>query len=93
VLDPAINRHVVDINAALIKHCFQNPVADTIFAEPPHCLLDYLSTKVTPFEIAHAIASSCETPHTHRMPKFLQQSRSVYVGEPRSWGVVGRQRF
>jgi len=53
MLDPAIQRRVVDVDAALLEHLLQVAVADPILAVLAHRPKDYLTAKMPPFEIAH----------------------------------------
>ena len=81
VLDPAVNRGVIDIHAAFLKHFFQLAIANPVTAIPANSPEDNFAAIMSPFEIS----AHCEYPHVlreHRAnPDYLQQGHDFWEGK------------
>lgn len=67
MLNPAVQRRVIDTDAPLLQHFLKAPVADAVFAIPTNAPENDLTPEMPPFEIVHArSASSSKPPDPHR---------------------------
>lgn len=54
MLNPAVQRGMIQLDSSLFQHFFQFSVADALFTVPPHRPKDDLASKLTTLEIVHA---------------------------------------
>ena len=75
-LDPAVQRRVVDGDAAFAHHLLEVPVADAVAAVPAHAQEDHLAGKVPPLELAaHCQLRRSSARRQRSSPRrFLQRS-------------------
>ena len=79
-LHPAIDRGVVDRDAALSHHRFEVAVADRVAAVPAYCPEHDFPPEVTPLEFAHASTSRCRSRrHLAKQPDFATEPAGLRV--------------
>jgi hypothetical protein len=80
-LDPAVERCVVDGDAAFAHHLLELAIADAVAAVPAHAQEDQLTGKVPPLELAaHCQLRRSSARRRRSSPRrFLQRSRSEWV--------------
>src|SRR3546814_267381 len=72
-LDPAIDRRMVDRNAAFRQHFLKVAIADRIATIPAHRPQDHISLEMAPLEIRHRSVRPISAKHA-QASRFLQQS-------------------
>src|SRR3546814_5963378 len=75
-LDPAIDRRMVDRNAAFRQHFLKVAIADRIATIPAHRPQDHITLEMAPLEIRHRSVRPISAKHA-QASRFLQQSRYV----------------
>src|SRR3546814_20419628 len=73
-LHTAIDRRMVDRNAAFRQHFLKVAIADRIATLPAHRPQDHITLKMAPLEIRHRSVRPISAQHAHAS-RFLQQSR------------------
>ncbi|EAM7721651.1 Tn3 family transposase [Escherichia coli] len=73
-LDPAIDRRMVDRNAAFRQHFLKVAIADRIATIPAHRPQDHITLEMAPLEIRHRSVRPISAKHA-QASRFLQQSR------------------
>src|SRR3546814_5343023 len=73
-LDPAIDRRMVDRNAAFRQHFLNVAIADRIATIPVHRPQDHIPLEMAPLEIRHRSVRPISAKHA-QASRFLQQSR------------------
>src|SRR5699024_3862061 len=73
-LDPAIDRRMVDRNAAFRQHFLKVAIADRIATIPAHRPQDHITLEMAPLEIRHRSVRPMSAKHA-QASRFLQQSR------------------
>ncbi|EJU09936.1 insertion sequence protein, partial [Sphingomonas sp. LH128] len=84
-LDPAIDRRMVDRNAAFRQHFLKVAIADRIATIPAHRPQDHITLEMAPLEIRHRSVRPISAKHA-QASRFLQQSRSMDPHKP-NWPV------
>src|SRR5699024_5846857 len=74
-LDPAIDRRMVDRNAAFRQHFLKVAIADRIATIPAHRPQDHITLEMAPLEIRHRSVRTISAKHA-QASRFLQQSHS-----------------
>ncbi len=74
-LDPAIDRRMVDRNAAFRQHFLKVAIADRIATIPAHRPQDHITLEMAPLEIRHRSVRPISAKHA-QASRFLQQSLS-----------------
>src|SRR5699024_707902 len=74
-LDPAIDRRMVDRNAAFRQHFLKVAIADRIATIPAHRPQDHITLEMAPLEIRHRSVRPISAKHA-QASRFLQQSRT-----------------
>src|SRR5699024_12748479 len=72
-LNPAIDRRIVDRNAAFRQHFLQVAIADRIATIPAHRPQDHITLEMAPLEIRHRSVRPISAKHA-QASRFLQQS-------------------
>ena len=72
-LDPAIDRRMVDRNAAFRQHFLKVAIADRIATIPAHRPQDHITLEMAPLEIRHRSVRPISAKHA-QASRFLQQS-------------------
>src|SRR3546814_6765231 len=72
-LDPAIDRRMVDRNAAFRQHFLKVAIADRIATILAHRPQDHITLEMAPFEIRHRSVRPISAKHA-QASRFLQQS-------------------
>src|SRR3546814_15124745 len=72
-LDPAIDRRMVDRNAAFRHHFLKVAIADRIATIPAHRPHDHITLEMAPLEIRHRSVRPISAKHA-QASRFLQQS-------------------
>src|SRR3546814_11512916 len=75
-LDPAIDRRMVDRNAAFRQHFLKVAIADRIATIPAHRPQDHITLEMAPLEIRHRSVRPISAKHA-QASRFLQQSPST----------------
>ena len=75
-LDPAIDRRMVDRNAAFRQHFLKVAIADRIATIPAHRPQDHITLEMAPLEIRHRSVRPISAKHA-QASRFLQQSRMI----------------
>lgn len=75
-LDPAIDRRMVDRNAAFRQHFLKVAIADRIATIPAHRPQDHITLEMAPLEIRHRSVRPISAKHA-QASRFLQQSHYV----------------
>src|SRR3546814_37500 len=73
-LDPAIDRRMVDRNAAFRQHFLKVAIADRIATIPAHRPQDHITLEMAPLEICHRSVRPISAKHD-QASRFLRQSR------------------
>lgn len=73
-LDPAIDRRMVDRNAAFRQHFLKVAIADRIATIPAHRPQDHITLEMAPLEIRHRSVRPISAKHA-QASRFLQQSQ------------------
>src|SRR3546814_6016267 len=73
---PAIDRRMVDRNAAFRQHFLKVAIADRIATIPAHRPQDHITLEMAPLEIRHRSVRPISAKHA-QASRFLQQSRSI----------------
>src|SRR3546814_3258475 len=73
-LDPAIDRRMVDRNAAFRQHFLKVAIADRIATILAHRPQDHITLEMAPLEIRHRSVHPISAKHA-QASRFLQQSR------------------
>src|SRR3546814_1750445 len=73
LLDPAIDRRMVDRNAAFRQHFLKVAIADRIATIPAHRPQDHITLEMAPLEIRHRSVRPISAKHA-QASRFLQQS-------------------
>ncbi len=76
-LDPAIDRRMVDRNAAFRQHFLKVAIADRIATIPAHRPQDHITLEMAPLEIRHRSVRPISAKHA-QASRFLQQSPHEY---------------
>ena len=76
-LDPAIDRRMVDRNAAFRQHFLKVAIADRIATIPAHRPQDHITLEMAPLEIRHRSVRPISAKHA-QASRFLQQSHNIY---------------
>src|SRR3546814_191111 len=71
-LDPAIDRRMVDRNAAFRQHFLKVAIADRIATIPAHRPQDHITLEMAPLEIRHRSVRPISAKHA-QASRFLQQ--------------------
>src|SRR3546814_15018006 len=71
--DPAIDRRMVDRNAAFRQHFLKVAIADRIATIPAHRPQDHITLEMAPLEIRHRSVRPISAKHA-QASRFLQQS-------------------
>src|SRR3546814_17604504 len=71
-LDPAIDRRMVDRNAAFRQHFLKVAIADRIATIPAHRPQDYITLEMAPLEISNSSVRTLSDQHA-QASRFLQQ--------------------
>ncbi len=79
-LDPAIDRRMVDRNAAFRQHFLKVAIADRIATIPAHRPQDHITLEMAPLEIRHRSVRPISAKHA-QASRFLQQSPTVRVND------------
>src|SRR5699024_6351771 len=89
-LDPAIDRRMVDRNAASRQHFLKVAIADRIATIPAHRTQDHITLEMAPLEIRHRSVRPISAKHA-QASRFLQQSLLGYLSLSchRSGSVLG----
>lgn len=74
VLNPAINRGVIDIDAALSQHLLQLTVADAVFAVPAYRPQDDVTLKISAFEWVHVLLRQQKMRMSLSLPDFCNRA-------------------
>ncbi|KCY88280.1 putative transposase [Acinetobacter baumannii 929679-598] len=82
-LDPAIDRRMVDRNAAFRQHFLKVAIADRIATIPAHRPQDHITLEMAPLEIRHRSVRPISAKHA-QASRFLQQSPHEYEPPPHS---------
>lgn len=77
-LDPAIDRRMVDRNAAFRQHFLKVAIADRIATIPAHRPQDHITLEMAPLEIRHRSVRPISAKHA-QASRFLQQSPSAFT--------------
>src|SRR3546814_8355645 len=77
-LDPAIDRRMVDRNAAFRQHFLKVAIADRIATIPAHRPQDHITLEMAPLEIRHRSVRPISAKHA-QASRFLQQSRPAHL--------------
>src|SRR5699024_9051473 len=77
-LDPAIDRRMVDRNAAFRQHFLKVAIADRIATIPAHRPQDHITLEMAPLEIRHRSVRPISAKHA-QASRFLQQSPDIDV--------------
>src|SRR5699024_3126489 len=72
-LDPAIDRRMVDRNAAFRQHFLKVAIADRIATIPAHRPQDHITLEMAPLAIRHRSVRQISAKHA-LVSRFLQQS-------------------
>src|SRR5690625_229677 len=86
-LDPAIDRRMVDRNAAFRQHFLKVAIADRIATIPAHRPQDHITLEMAPLEIRHRSVRPISAKHA-QASRFLQQSRKY--GDSTRWKMGER---
>src|SRR5271165_4126790 len=79
-LNPAVNRRMVDRDAALAHHLLEITIAHPVAAIPPDRPEHYLTLKVTPLEVRHGpLPSLALDPSRRRMARFATEPPSLTI--------------
>src|SRR5690606_26930506 len=81
-LDPAIDRRMVDRNAAFRQHFLKVAIADRIATIPAHRPQDHITLEMAPLEIRHRSVRPISAKHA-QASRFLQQSHKSFPGRGR----------
>ncbi len=76
-LDPAIDRRMVDRNAAFRQHFLKVAIADRIATIPAHRPQDHITLEMAPLEIRHRSVRPISAKHA-QASRFLQQSQHYH---------------
>src|SRR3546814_1847238 len=87
-LYPAIDRRMVDLNAAFRQHFLKVAIADRIATIPAHRPQDHITLEMAPLEIRHRSVRPISAKHA-QASRFLQQSPLL----DRRWRHRIRARF
>src|SRR3546814_9122602 len=82
LLDPAIDRRMVDRNAAFRQHFLKVAIADRIATIPAHRPQDHITLEMAPLEIRHRSVRPISAKHA-QASRFLQQSPEAQARRPR----------
>jgi TnpA family transposase len=77
-LDPAIDRRMVDRNAAFRQHFLKVAIADRIATIPAHRPQDHITLEMAPLEIRHRSVRPISAKHA-QASRFLQQSHLGHI--------------
>ncbi|GDI46054.1 hypothetical protein BvCmsKKNP023_02888 [Escherichia coli] len=86
-LDPAIDRRMVDRNAAFRQHFLKVAIADRIATIPAHRPQDHITLEMAPLEIRHRSVRPISAKHA-QASRFLQQSLGLHTHERRRSSAV-----
>src|SRR5699024_9786636 len=79
-LDPAIDRRMVDRNAAFRQHFLKVAIADRIATIPAHRPQDHITLEMAPLEIRHRSVRPISAKHA-QASLFLQQSPIIHSAQ------------